>query len=279
MRVLVTGSSGRIGAAVARQLAPHCEVFGLDCLQGEATRHLGDIRDDALLDRATRGMDAVIHVAALHAPHVGVASEQDFREVNVGATQNLLAAALRHGVRRFVLTSTTSVYGCSTRRTGRATWVTESLQPQPEDIYDETKLAAEAALASACGAAMSGVVLRMSRCFPEAAGLEAFYRLFRGVDQRDVARAHELALNVPIAGHEVLNISSQTPFKEADCAELYSDPWVVIERYLPGARRRFLARGWELPASIDRVYSVDRARSILDYQPKYGFFDALEEAA
>jgi len=56
-------------------------------------------------------------------------SEADFRRVNVDATAALLEAALAAKVRRFVLTSTTSVYGCTTRVKAEAIWVTEELRP------------------------------------------------------------------------------------------------------------------------------------------------------
>ena len=75
----------------------------------------------------------------------------------------------------------------------RAVWVDEQLEPQPRDIYDQTKLEAEQLVASA-GGSMTVTTLRMSRCFPEAAELMAWYRLYRGVDRRDVAEAHALAL-------------------------------------------------------------------------------------
>jgi UDP-glucose 4-epimerase len=64
--------------------------------------------------------------------------------VNVNGTQLLLDAARRFGVKRFVFTSTTSVYGNAMKSDRTAVWVTESLAPQPRDVYDETKLAAEA---------------------------------------------------------------------------------------------------------------------------------------
>jgi nucleoside-diphosphate-sugar epimerase len=54
---------------------------------------------------------------------------------------NLLEAALENGAKRFVYTSTTSLYGHAMVSPEKAVWVTERLVPQPRDIYDVTKIA------------------------------------------------------------------------------------------------------------------------------------------
>jgi UDP-glucose 4-epimerase len=115
MRVLVTGSSGHTGSAVAARLAREVEVAGVDLKPGPNTTHVGHIADLDLVRPALRQVDAVVHTAALHAPHVTSASPQEFQRINVDATRSLLKLAARGAVRRFVLTSTTLVYGCTSR--------------------------------------------------------------------------------------------------------------------------------------------------------------------
>ena len=110
-RVLVTGSSGRVGTAIARRLAHDYRVVGVDVLPGAFTSVVGSIEDPDLLARALQGADAVVHTAALHAPHVHSVPAARFVAVNVDATRSLLELALASGVRRFVYTSSTSVYG------------------------------------------------------------------------------------------------------------------------------------------------------------------------
>ena len=190
MTVLVTGSSGTIGSAVARRLRREGPVIGLDLLPGPETTWIGDVADRDLLTRLLRGVGAVVHTAALHVPHLVASSEHDFQRINVDATRTLLERADAAGVPRFVLTSTTSVYGCSHRPGPPATWVDEELPPLPGDVYDRTKLEAELLCRERAGGRMSCVVLRMSRCFPEPEHLLAFYRMYRGVDREDVAEAH-----------------------------------------------------------------------------------------
>lgn len=276
MKVLVTGSSGRIGAAVAVRLMRSASVVGLDRKPGRHTTHLGDITVPRPVRELVRGMDVVIHTAALHVPDLTSADDSEFRRVNVDATRDLLEAAAEFGVGRFVLLSTTSVYGCSSRAGPPATWADEMLPPRPEDAYDRTKLEAEELCRSAAGAAMSTVVLRLARCFPEPEHLIAFYRLYRGVDLRDVTEAHVLAATAPLQEPETLNIAGPTPFEPADVGQLWDDPWGVIERRRPGLRDAFLRRGWPLATRIDRVYPIDRARLVLGYQPRFGVEEWLD---
>jgi nucleoside-diphosphate-sugar epimerase len=181
MRVVVTGSGGRVGRAVVLRLAREHDVIGIDWLPAStATQHVGDICDRRLLVSAFAGAQAVVHVAALHAPHVGVAADAEFERVNVTGTQAVIDAAREAGLLRIVFTSTTALYG-------REGWIDEDTQPRPRTIYHRTKLEAEERLRAAASAGLQIRILRMSRCFPEPIDLMAAYRLHRGVDARDVA--------------------------------------------------------------------------------------------
>ena len=111
MKILLTGSSGRIGRAIFGALAATHEVVGLDRSPFATTRIVADVTDRQAVARAVRGVDAVIHTAALHAPHVGLVPDTVFQQINVEATAHLLQAAREAGARRFVLTSTTALYG------------------------------------------------------------------------------------------------------------------------------------------------------------------------
>lgn len=275
----MTGSSGHIGAAVAARLAGQHRVVGLDRRPGPGTALIGSIEEDRLVRSAVRGMDAIVHTAALHAPDLGRASAEEFHRVNVEATRRLLEAAAEARVGRFVLLSTTSVYGCSSRPGPPATWVDEDLTPKPEDDYDRTKLEAEALAREVADARLSTVILRLARCFPEPDHLVAFYRMYRGVDRRDVAEAHLRAVVAPVRGSTTVNIAGPSPFAPEDVGALWEDPWAVIERRAPGVRAGFEQRGWPLPERIDRVYTIEKARRVLGYQPRYGIAELLRQAA
>jgi nucleoside-diphosphate-sugar epimerase len=273
MRVLVTGAGGLIGSGVAARLAKDHDVIGLDLKAGSHVQLLSDCLEVAEWRHRVGPVDAIVHVAALHAPHVGQSSSDDFRRANVEATSRLLDFAASVNATSFVLTSTTSLYGHALEPEGQAVWVDDHLEPQPRDIYDETKLEAERLIASA-GGAMTVTSLRMSRCFPEPAESMAWYRLYRGVDRRDVAEAHALALgrSGPPATYV---ISAATPFRREDCDRLLTNASVVIEQRRPGLTDRMAAKGWQAPNSIDRVYDCGLAVRELGYVPRHGIQSCL----
>lgn len=279
LRILLTGSSGRIGRAIGECLVHggH-EVVGFDLAPSPDTDIVADLRDDEALRSAMKSADAVIHTAGLHAPHVGQRSEAEFEAVNVEAMRRLLAHCDAFGIGSLVYTSTTALYGHAATPDDAAGWVTEATTPRPRTVYHRSKLAAEALLRQAAGRGRLRVtVLRMSRCFPEPAPLMAAYRLHRGVDARDVATAHERALQPGAAPYRCFVISGATPFRAEDAPALKRDAASVIAQRAPELARAFAARGWALPASIDRVYASTAAQRELGWAPRHGFDEVLRQ--
>jgi UDP-glucose 4-epimerase len=124
-RALITGGGGAVGSNIADQLvrAGASEVVVLDNFVRGRRENLswalangpvrvveGDIRDRALLDELTRGMDVVFHQAALRITQCAEEPRLAL-EVMVDGTYNVIEAALREGVRRVVAASSASVYG------------------------------------------------------------------------------------------------------------------------------------------------------------------------
>jgi UDP-glucose 4-epimerase len=276
MRILITGSSGQLGREIARQLEPRHETVGVDIIPGERTTHVASIADAALVRQLIRGVDAVIHVASLHAPHVAQRPKQDFVDTNISGTLQLLEAAVGAHARRFVYTSTTSLCGFALVPGDQAVWVTEELTPRPRDIYDITKLAAEELCHHfALAEGLPTICLRISRFFAEPPEAVARHRLYRGVDVRDAAAAHVLAVTNQDVGFDVFNISARSPFAEGDLPELLHDAAAVIRRHFPDAERVFRRHGWQVPDSIDRVYVTAKAERILGYRPRFNFAELL----
>jgi dTDP-L-rhamnose 4-epimerase len=120
MRVLVTGGAGFIGSAVRTALAAagH-EAVALDCLHPAAHRNrtpdgsflFGDVRDPDVTAAALRGVDAVVHHAAMVGLGVNLDDLPEYVSCNDLGTAVLLAAMARAGVRRLVLASSMVVYG------------------------------------------------------------------------------------------------------------------------------------------------------------------------
>jgi UDP-glucose 4-epimerase len=100
MRILVTGSAGHLGEALVRTLlnTSH-DVVGLDLLQSKFTDQTGSIVDRDFVKRCMEGVDAVLHAATLHKPHVGTHNRQSFIDTNTTGTLNLLEEAALAGVR------------------------------------------------------------------------------------------------------------------------------------------------------------------------------------
>jgi nucleoside-diphosphate-sugar epimerase len=71
----------------------------------------GDIRDKGMMQDATKGVDSVLHLAALIGIPYSYSSPQSYVDTNVSGTLNMLEAAKRNGVTRFIHTSTSEVYG------------------------------------------------------------------------------------------------------------------------------------------------------------------------
>lgn len=278
MKILITGAAGRIGRAIYIGLCADHEVVGFDNAPSSTSDIVASIEDIEQLQTALRGVDVVIHAAALHAPHVGHRSEDAFESINVRATEALALLAIDAGVGNFVFTSTTALYGAASTPHGRAGWIDEVTAPQPQTIYHRTKLKAERLLENiALKTTLPITALRMSRCFPEPAPMMAVYRLHRGVDVRDAADAHAVAALSPKPGFRRFIVSGSTPFLLEDAEELLLDAASVIERRCPDLATQFHHRNWKLPCSIDRVYCSRYATQQPGWRPKFGFDEVLAQ--
>ncbi|NIM70696.1 MAG: NAD-dependent epimerase/dehydratase family protein [Xanthomonadales bacterium] len=280
MNCIVTGSSGRLGRAVIELLhAEGMPCTGIDLTPSEHTDIEADIRDAEAIQSLLNDADAVIHTAALHGYHVDRNyPEAEFVRTNVLGTAYLLNAARAHGIRRFVYTSSTSVYGEAMSQPDRAVWVDEDLTPQPRDIYDATKLAAE----QLCRlyfdpGSLQTCVLRVSRFMDEPLNDIANYRLYRGLDERDGARAHLLAIRHEHERFEIYNISNRSPFSRNQLAELKTGPAGLVKSLFSGIEDSYSRLDWQLPESIDRVYAIDKAERLLGYDPVHNFTAYVEQ--
>jgi UDP-glucose 4-epimerase len=281
MKIVVTGSSGTVGRAIYERLARLHRVVGVDRRPSPTADVVCDLADTAAIRSALVGADAVVHTAALHAPHVGREPDAEFRRINVEGTRLLAGQAIAVGVSRFVYTSTTSLYGVlAPPGTAPAAWIDEHTVPRPRTIYHETKLQAEQLLQRYGQAgAMIVTILRMSRCFQEPAPAMALHRLHRGIDARDVATAHERAIETfSSLGARTYLVSGVTPFLPQDCADLGRDASQVLQRRAPALVAAFASRGWPLPTAVDRVYDSRQAQRDLRWKPEYGFEQVLSDA-
>ena len=296
MKYFITGSSGHLGEALMRTLrGMGHEVFGIDVLASPHTDLIGSISDRELVRARMRDVDAVLHSATLHKPHVATHTMQEFIDTNVSGTLVLLEEAVHAGVKTFVFTSTTSVFGDALRPppSQPAAWITEDVVPVPKNIYGVTKTAAE----GLCELfhkkhGLACPVLRTSRFFPEEDDSAAVRReftdanakanefLYRRVDIDDVVQAHLCALErAHMIGFDRFIISATTPFQYEDLRELRANAPAVLACRVPEYAEVYARLGWKMFAGIDRVYINAKARQVLGWKPRHDFREVIGRIA
>jgi dihydroflavonol-4-reductase len=193
VRVLVTGATGFVGSHVARELRERGE---------EVRDERVELLDSRALGEAVAGCEAVVHVAALYSFDAPAA---EIERVNVEGTQNLIEAARKADIPRFLFTSTAGTCGPVPGRLA-----TEEDEPPRYELavaYKRTKIAAER-LARDAGAVVVNPTAPIGdgdrRPTPTgrmvanvARGRMPAYVGTTGlnlVDVRDVAKGHVLAL-------------------------------------------------------------------------------------
>lgn len=149
MRVLVTGGAGFLGGHLVDALrASGDEPLVFDKRSG------GDVRDPEACAAACRGVEAVIHAAAISRIPVAVREPELAAAVNVDGTRHVLEAAVGAGVRRVVLVSSSKVYGDAAQVP-----TPESAPHAPLEPYGASKAEAETILRGFDGA-IETVILR-----------------------------------------------------------------------------------------------------------------------
>ena len=151
LRVVVTGSTGTVGREVVRLLEDDPRVADLVATARVARDggELGwlhtsaiaaDVREPAALDRAFTGADVVVHAA--FSIYGGRQDHEELRDVNVGGSRNVVDAAIRAGVRRFVYLSSIAAYGIR-RDNPQPLLERDALRPTPNHFYATHKYEVE----------------------------------------------------------------------------------------------------------------------------------------
>lgn len=173
MRVFVTGVNGYIGAVLAPYLMQRgMEVRGLDTgfyrdgwLYSDDTnlgtspftlnKDLRRIGEDDL-----RGCDAVVHLAELSNDPLGQNNPEVTHKINHRGSVQLAETARKVGIRRFVYTSSCSVYGA-----GTGEFLDETTKPNPQTAYAECKVLVERDVGAMAGADFAPVFLRNATAY------------------------------------------------------------------------------------------------------------------
>ncbi len=174
-RILILGGGGFLGTVLTGQLLDmgHSVTVLDSCLYGSdtlthlmddpgLTTHIGDVRDEAILERLMTGKDAVVNLAAIVGDEACRIDPDVTWETNVEATALAARVARRTGVRRIVHASTCSTYG----KNGEGL-LRETAPLAPLSLYADSKIESERVLHSVTGGGVepSCCILRLSTLF------------------------------------------------------------------------------------------------------------------
>ena len=288
-RVAVTGGSGKLGRfAVAELLGHGWSVVNLDRvppaepLPGETFIRI-EFTDygqaaEALtaIDDSYRGVDALVHLAAIPAP--GLTANSATFANNMTTTYNVFAAARLAGIRNVVWASSETVLGLPFDTPPPYLPVDEEYPGRPESTYSLVKHLEEHMAAQLCrwDPRLKMIGLRFSNVmapadyaeFPsfDADPLLRKWNLWGYIDARDGAQAIRLALDHQATGVDVFIISSPDSVMSRPTAELAAEvfPGVPVTREL---------------GTHETLLSCDKARRVLGYRPAHSWRDEAGDPA
>ena len=283
MRIAVTGGSGKLGRHVVERLRRAHDVVVLDT---EGERWSGwlavDLTDYGQVVDALGGVrgeqpaaDAVVHLAAIPAPglHSDVAT---FRN-NMLTTFHVLHAATRLGISKVVMASSETVLGLPFDTPPPYAPVDEGYPGRPESAYSLSKLLGEEMAKQFCrwDPGLKLIGLRFSNIMEPAdyARFAEFqddprlrkWNLWGYIDARDAAQAIRKALQAPITGAEVFIIANADTVMRRPNAELMAELFPTVP----------LTEG---VGPHETLLSIEKARRMLGYQPRYSWHESQEEA-
>ena len=287
MRVLIIGGGGNLGRVLAPALeeAEHEPVL-MDnrALETPYEAVRGDVRDKAEILEAVRGIEVVVHAAALHGIHLDKYTTDDFWDLNVAGARNVYEAARECGVGKVLLCSTMGVYGEGVRHAGDPPVITEDLPLKPSDVYGlSKKLCEEMAAFYDRQHGIRTIAYRLGMFVPESFVGYGFRLLKGGVDDRDVAQAFLLGLENTTITFDAFNVMAEVPFSTEEFGRWSREPETFLEERYPGVAKLVeeqgadfgeLVRMWEFT-----YWSIEKAKRVLGYSPRYNFpefFEALK---
>jgi len=296
MKYAVTGGAGFIGSHLIRSLLNQGHtVTAIDNLNTGRMDNIksildkidfvnGDIRDFELLKSKFRDVDGVFHEAALASVQESFSKEREYREVNVGGTENILKLAKEFGF-KIVYASSSSVYGNPIRIP-----IVEGDPKNPINPYAQTKLDDERIATRYANEGVRVIGLRYFNVFGErqsqayAGVIKKFLkkasngeapiingdgsqtRDFVYVD--DVIHANLLAMKSNV-NHEFFNVGTSNTISVLELANLIMDAFGLSIKPVHGP---------ELPGDVKITKAdISLAKRLLDWQPKVDIKEWLRD--
>lgn len=283
-RVVVTGGSGKLGRACVADLLEHgYEVVNVDVAPPPEDQGCAHVRADLTdlgqtlavltgVDDRYRGVDAVVHLAAIPAP--GGFPDHVIFETNTVSTYNVFSAARTAGIRTVVWASSETVLGLPFETPPPYLPVDEEYPGRPESSYSLSKLLGEHTAAQMCRQDPSLMIhaLRFSNvmephdyaAFP---GFDADPSLRRWnawgyIDARDGAQAIRRSLEHGHPDFEVFVIANADTVMSRSSTELAAAEF-------PGVPLR------DGLGTHETLLSIDKARRVLGFEPQHSWRDQV----
>ncbi len=274
MKILLTGGSGLVGTRLAPMLAEKHDVTHFEMRDpGDGLPWIeGDLLDQKAVHEACEGMEAIMHVAAIHGPNWRKLGDHAMFEANVMGTQNIMHAAVEAGVERVVFTSSISATGHGQGIPAPYLPIDEEIPRGPADLYGQTKALGEQICRFATARHdLSTIILRPGFICDEECQFPDTWRLLSCmVDVRDVASAHVAALECGAVHHGAFLVTADSPLAHIEPLRFFADRRGCLEDLFPGIGENIEAGAFD-PTGIDEWYTVERARRVLGWEPRHNF--------
>lgn len=273
MKIVVTGSSGKAGRAVVKDLvAEGHDVLGVDLLRpapGTGGRMLqADLTDLGQVMEVLLGADAVVHLANIPAP--GLYPPAKTFIDNTAMNYNIFSAAVDLGLSRVVWASSETTLGLPFNTPPRYAPADEAHYPLPESSYALSKVVGETMAEQfnrRSGIPFIGLrfsnILNEShyRTFPDTCWRDAKARkwnLWGYVDERDVALSCRRGLEADLQGSENFIIAAADTVMNRPSRDLMHEvfPGVPVADDLP---------------EYGTLLSIEKARRLLGYEPEHSW--------
>jgi len=273
MKIAVTGAAGHLGSRLCESLAAEDlgDLIRIDMRElppGPGEARVADLSDEDAARRALEGAELLVHCASVH-PWRPFTDAQ-YLDLNVKATWHVYAAARDLGVGRVVLTSSIAAAGYEFPP---EQWpVSEEAEAVPGDVYSLTKHTQEViARQFAQQHGIATAALRPPAFMPRGPLETGLSLLGHFALVEDIVSAHLAAVRAESLPEpfEPFFIVNALPYGPED-ADIVDDPWAAVDRHWPGAREWFARRTDGAPW-VHCVYSIERARRLLGWTPRYDF--------
>jgi nucleoside-diphosphate-sugar epimerase len=318
MKVLITGATGLLGGHLLHAFQQRGEAIRALVLPGENAERLtaqgvevmrGDVTDAGTLAPAVQGMELVMHLAGMMGVERPLA---DYRLVNVTGSGNLYQAAQQAGVRRFVHTSSHTVYGLGY---GRFLTEQDALRPDP-DPYSVSKAEGDRLIRRLMlHSGMETVIIRPGTFFGPGDRLH-FGRiaqrmkhgkgvligrgdnalpfcyvtdivqgfLLAAYHEKAPGNVYNISHDHPLTQQDLFNaiaddVSSQRPTRHLPYMPLYYGSMVAEQIAHLTHTRPMVTRLGVMMFGTDNKHSVEKARRELGYEPQVELREGIRLAA